>query len=136
MDRGLCKSALIFLIPSTWMAWNPCFHSPPFKYLWYNEWPRILNLHKELRNFLFIFYLFFPTAPKGAIMETRTPRPYFCLLPYYFGSIFYMYILVFYFLFLVSLRIVIILFWFYVVFIGEIYLLTYLLVSRNKYPGN
>ena len=34
-------------------------------------------------------------------METRTPRPYFCLLPYYFGSIFYMYIVVFLFLFVV-----------------------------------
>ena len=41
-------------------------------------------LHKELRYIHFVF----PTDLKGAIMETRTPCPYFCLLPYYFGSIF------------------------------------------------
>ena len=55
---------------------------------------------QELRN------IFFLTDPKGAIMETRTSRPYFCLLPYYFGSIFYMYILVFLFLFIVFLLVI------------------------------
>ena len=77
---------------------NPCFHCHHFKNFYQIEWPWTLNLHRDLR-----YIHFFYTDPKGAIMETRTLRPYFCLLPYYFGSIFYMYILVFLYLIVIFL---------------------------------
>ena len=94
IDWGLCKFILVlsryifllFLDLSFKLGWpwlNPCFHCHHFMNFYKIEWPRTLNLHRDLR-----YTHFFYTDPKGAIMETRTTRPYFCLLPYYFGLAF------------------------------------------------